>query len=147
MNEITILRMEREHLSGVAELERLCFSSPWSEQALELLLRQDEAIGFVAVQNGAVLAYGGMLMTPFDAQITNVAVHPDARRRGLGRQIFAALLKEASARALESLTLEVRASNLPAIALYESMGLVCLGKRKRFYTAPIEDALVMGIQL
>ncbi len=147
MNEITVLRLGREHLSGVAELERLCFPSPWSEQALELLLRQDEAIGFVAVQNGAVLAYGGMLLTPFDAQIINIAVHPDARRNGLGKQILATLLEEASARVPESVTLEVRVSNTAAIALYEQYGFRTVGKRKSFYTLPTEDALVMERKL
>ena len=135
-------RIARAHLFQVAELEALCFSEPWSEKSLELLLGET-ATGFVCVRDGRVLAYGGMLIAPDEGQITNVAVHPDARREGLGRAIVDALIDEARARGLEQISLEVRVSNLAAIALYERAGFAIAGKRKNFYRRPTEDALVM----
>lgn len=136
-----ILRMEAAHLAEVAELERLCFSSPWSEQALSLYLT--DGVAFVAVEDGAVLAYGGLLPAPGEGEITNLAVHPTARRRGFGGRILDALLQEATDRSLSHLALEVRVSNAPAIALYRSRGFLTVGLRRRFYSAPVEDAYTM----
>ena len=137
-----ILPLAEEHLSEVAELERLCFSEPWSEKSLTLLLG-DMALGVVCVLDGRVLAYGGMLLAPDEGQITNVAVHPSCRRCGYGRAVTEALLQSAQERELEQVALEVRASNQPAIALYQAFGFEVLGTRKRFYRQPTEDALVM----
>ena len=129
-----IVPLSRPHLAGVAELERLCFSSPWSEQALELYLT--DGVAFVAVDaGGQVLGYGG--------EILNLAVHPDARRQGLGGALLDALLAEAKRRGLSLVALEVRVSNLGAIALYRSRGFAVAGVRRRFYTAPAEDAYTM----
>lgn len=144
---ITVTRIRQEHLAGVACLESLCFSEPWSEHALELLLHEGEAVGFVCEQDGKVLAYGGMLIASFEGQITNIAVHPDARRQGFGNAILSSLIDEARALHLESVFLEVRVSNAGAIALYEKAGFATLGTRKNFYRAPAEDALVMGVSL
>ena len=139
---MTVERIEREHLVAVAELERLCFAEPWSEKALELLLGE-LATGFVCRRDGHILAYGGMLIAPDEGQITNVAVHPDARRQGLGKTIVDALTEEARARGLEQISLEVRVSNQAAITLYERTGFEVAGRRKSFYRRPTEDALVM----
>lgn len=139
---MTVERIEREHLVAVAELERLCFAEPWSEKALELLLGE-LATGFVCGCDGRVLAYGGMLIAPDEGQITNVAVHPNARRQGLGKTIVDALTEEAHTRGLEQISLEVRVSNLAAITLYERAGFTVAGRRKNFYRHPTEDALVM----
>ena len=140
--KLCILPLAEEHLSEVAELERLCFSEPWSEKSLTLLLG-DMALGVVCVLDGRVLAYGGMLLAPDEGQITNVAVHPSCRRCGYGRAVTEALLQSAQERELEQVALEVRASNQPAIALYQAFGFEVLGTRKRFYRLPTEDALVM----
>ena len=137
-----IERLTRAQLSAVAEIERLCFAEPWSEKALELLLTE-AALGMVAVEEGEVLAYGGMLLAPGEGQITNIATHPTARRRGAARQVLETLLAEAWSRDCEQVSLEVRASNLPAIALYETAGFTVAGRRRNFYRAPTEDALVM----
>ncbi len=135
-------QLKREHLPAVAALEKLCFAEPWSERALEWLL-SNEAVGVVALTENNVIGYGGMLIAPKEGQITNVAVHPDCRRLGGGRAIVSALLREAANRRLESVSLEVRQSNLPAIALYERLGFEKVGVRKHFYKHPAEDALVM----
>lgn len=140
--ESLVCRLQREHLAAAAELELLCFSQPWSERALELLLGGD-GVGFVSLIDGRVAAYGGMLLTPWDGQITNIATHPAHRRRGYGNAVTDALLKEAAARNAEQVSLEVRASNASAIALYERLGFAIAGRRKGFYQNPREDALVM----
>ncbi len=139
----TVRMIQKDDLPSVARLETLCFAEPWSEHALELLL-SDGALGVVAVSDGGeVLAYGGMLLAPDEGQITNIATHPDFRRLGAGRQILRALIREANNRSLSTLALEVRESNLSAIRLYESEGFSVMGRRKRFYKNPAEDALVM----
>ena len=137
-----VVPFSRAHLAGVAELERLCFSSPWSEKALELYLT--DGIAFVAAgADGRALGYGGMLPSGNEGEILNLAVHPDARRQGLGGALLDALLAEAKRRGLALVALEVRVSNLGAIALYRSRGFAVAGVRRRFYTAPVEDAYTM----
>jgi ribosomal-protein-alanine N-acetyltransferase len=140
--EVTVCPVKREHLPKIASLEQLCFSEPWSEKALELLL-EENAAGAVCLLGDEVMAYAGVLFVPGEGQITNVAVHPDARRRGYGRAVLSLLLEEALQREdCEQISLEVRVSNVSAIGLYESMGFETVGLRKRFYRSPVEDALV-----
>ncbi len=136
------IRMTEEHLSEIAALETEVFSEPWSENALRLLLTQD-AVGYVCVENGRILGYGGMLYAPGEGQITNIAVLPEARRRGVARKLLAALTADAAEHGAEQISLEVRASNEAAIALYEADGYTVAGRRRHFYRRPNEDALVM----
>jgi ribosomal-protein-alanine N-acetyltransferase len=142
MKDIIINRLTDSELDAVAELEALCFPEPWSANALQLLTSPD-AVGFVCMEGGRAVSYGGMLYTPFEGQITNIAVAPDKRRCGYGRAIVDALIRDAEARNLEQIALEVRASNEAAIALYKSLGFFEAGRRKHFYKNPAEDALVM----
>ena len=137
------------HLNGAAELEKLCFSSPWSASSLELLTNDGIGVGYILTASAvpstepSVVAYGGMLITVDEGQITNIAVHPDHRRKGYGTAITRSLLRHAKDAKLESVSLEVRASNTAAINLYKEAGFVEAGRRKGFYTKPTEDALVM----
>lgn len=143
MGEIKIKRIERKEIHGVAELEKLCFCCPWSEESLALLLGES-AVGFCAVDEaGKVLAYGGMMCVLDEGEITNIATHPDARRMGLGRAIVSALLDYGASHGLVSFSLEVRESNSAAIALYEGLGFEAVGIRKSFYTKPTENAVIM----
>ena len=141
MREIRILKSE--DLADVAEIERLCFGEPWSEKSLELLLR-DGNFGVVAIEEGRAVGYVGVISAPPEGEITNVATHPDFRRRGIGEGILDALKREANARGIESLYLEVRRSNAPARGLYEKMGFRVVGERKGFYKNPKEDAVLMA---
>ena len=143
---MTVEKLTAAHLHEVAKLETLCFADPWSEKALELLLG-DGAYGAVCLENGCVMAYGGVLWAPYEGQITNIATHPDARRRGMGAAVLEHLIKEASSRECEMLSLEARVSNMPAIALYERYGFLKMGLRRGFYKHPTEDAFVMCLQL
>ena len=143
MSEVIIKKLEKNEINGVAELEKLCFCCPWSESALELLLG-DSAVGFCAVDNtGKVLAYGGMMCVLDEGEITNIATHPDARRKGLGKAVVMSLLEYGREHGLVSFSLEVRESNSAAIALYEGLGFESVGIRKNFYTKPTENAVIM----
>ena len=143
---MTVEKLTAVHLGAVTELEALCFADPWSEKALGLLTT-DEAYGAVCLSEGRVMAYGGVLWTPFEGQITNIATHPDARRQGLGAAVLEHLIAEATSRGCEQLSLEARVSNIPAIALYERYGFVKMGLRRGFYRHPTEDAYVMCLSL
>ncbi len=136
------VRMRACHLADVAELERLSFAEPWSEDSLRLLLGET-GVAFVVCDGERVVAYGGMLCIAGEGQITNVAVLPECRRRGYGRAVTEALLHYAGENGLFEVSLEVRASNEAAIALYREQGFATCGTRRNFYRKPTEDALVM----
>ena len=139
---MSVTRLAPQHLAGAAALEKAVFQNPWSENSLQLLCG-DTAFGFADLEGETVTAYGGMLTVLDEGQITNIATHPDYRRAGRAAKVLSALLEEARARGIVSVTLEVRASNAPAIALYQKFAFSVVGKRARFYTHPTEDALVM----
>ena len=139
---MSISRVEKKHLHGIAELETLCFASPWSEQALELLL-SDSAFGMVSEEDGAVCSYASLTIALDEGEILNVATHPSHQRQGHARRVLLALMEEAKQRGLVRLTLEVRDSNTSAQNLYSSLGFEVCGRRKDFYRFPREDALIM----
>lgn len=137
------VKVAREHLAGIALLEKQCFKRPASERSLELLLK-DTAVGFVCLaDDGTPVSYVGMLTVLDEGQIINVATNAAYRRQGLAEALLLALMGEARARALKTLSLEVRKSNLAAISLYQKLGFFIAGERRNFYNDPREDALVM----
>jgi ribosomal-protein-alanine N-acetyltransferase len=147
MKPFVISLLDASHLEGVAELERLCFAEPWSQQALALLL-QDKNLGVVAMdEQGTPIGYGGLLTVLDEGQITNIAVHPDHRKKGIGKAILEELINESRKRDIRELSLEVRQSNLPAKAMYQSHRFEIAGVRKGFYRHPTEDGLVMILSL
>ena len=139
---VTIERMLREHLPEVATIEGMSFSMPWSAESLELMLT-DRASALVALEDGRVLGYVGMMCVLDEGQIINVAVHPDARRRGVGRSLMQAAEAYAKERGIVFLSLEVRESNIAARSMYSSLGWEEQGIRKGFYSHPVENACVM----
>jgi ribosomal-protein-alanine N-acetyltransferase len=139
---IEIIRMSREHLDAVAEIEQISFSDPWSVESLELMLGE-QAMGLVALEDGRLLGYVGMMCVLDEGQIVNVATHPDSRRRGVGRALMSAIEQLAKDRGIVFLSLEVRESNIAARSLYSSLGWVECGIRKNFYSKPTENACVM----
>ena len=134
--------MSREHLSEVASIEEMSFSLPWSLESLELMLTE-QASALVALEDGRVLGYVGMMCVLDEGQIINVAVHPDVRRRGVGRRLMEAAEAYAKERGIVFLSLEVRESNIAARSLYSSLGWEEKGIRKGFYSHPVENACVM----
>ncbi len=139
-------------LEGCATLEKLCFASPWSATSLELLTKEGIGVGYLCTERlpdselTTVVAYGGMVIAVDEGQITNIAVHPDHRGKGYGLAVTMALIKHAKAHHLANITLEVRASNTPAIKLYDKLGFAEVGRRKNFYTRPTEDAIIMELK-
>ena len=144
MNDFVVERISERTLEGTEMLEKLCFSSPWSLESLRMLCG-DGAVGFVALDapDGKVLAYGGMLTVLDEGQITNIAVHPDFRRRKIGEQIVSALLGYGEEKGISLYSLEVRESNQAAISLYQKLGFISVGNRKNFYSNPTENAIIM----
>ena len=146
--EYIIVPMDRGHIPQIAALERECFSTPWSENMLSDALFDPKASFIVAEDGeGGVLGYAGLQVVLDEGYITNVAVSPDCRRQGIGRALIAELTEQAKRAGLAFVTLEVRASNMPAIALYEGAGFRRVGMRRNFYTAPTEDAVLMTLYL
>ena len=135
--------MEEAHIPAAAELEKLCFSAPWSEGMLLGELNNPLSHYVAIIEGGALIGYAGMQAVLDEGYIANIAVHPDFRRQGAARAVMDELFRFARARELSFLTLEVRESNLPAIALYESFGFEKVGRRRRYYKLPTEDALLM----
>ena len=137
--------MREAHLAAIAELERQCFSAPWSEDALREELGNDCACFLTAEdeESGAVCGYIGCHIVLDEGYIANVAVSPDCRRQGIGTKLVREMIRQAQERGLAFLTLEVRASNYGAIALYGERGFRSVGRRKNYYEHPKEDAVIM----
>ena len=134
---IEIRRLTNNDIPFVAEIERLCFDEPWSERSLALLLDEKNA-GFVAILDGRVAAYGGMITVLDEGQITNIATHPDFRRLGLARQLMGAIDAFSAERGIAFLSLEVREQNLAARSLYTS----CDGVRRGLERAFIQSHVI-----
>ena len=136
--------MTSAHLDEVADLERVCFTTPWSRNMLAEELDNACSAFLVALDdNGSVVGYAGLLVIADEGYITNVAVSPESRRGGVAGQLLDVFLKFAEANQLAFLTLEVRESNYAAIALYGSRGFRAVGRRKNYYEHPKEDAIIM----
>lgn len=138
-----LVPMDRSHLEGIAELERTCFSHPWSVDMLAEELYNETASFLVAEgENGSVLGYAGLHVVLDEGYIDNVAVDPAYRRQGIADALIDTFVRFGAAK-LAFLTLEVRAGNAPAIALYEKHGFYEVGRRKDYYDDPKEDAILM----
>lgn len=139
-----IVPMTADHLDEVAELERICFSVPWSRKMLAEELDNLLSAFLVALDDGGrVVGYAGVQVILDEGYITNVAVRPECRRQGVAGKLLQVFLDFAVANHLAFLTLEVRASNYDAIALYGSRGFRSAGRRKNYYEHPREDAIIM----
>ncbi len=135
--------MTKEDIPFIAELERECFSSPWTEKGLEEELSNENAVFFTAKIDGQLTGYMGMHCVLDECYIANIAVSRASRRKGIGRLLLRYAEKKAEERKCSFISLEVRVSNSAAIALYESEGYIRVGERKNFYSSPTENALIM----
>lgn len=143
----TIAPMTYDHVPEVAELERCCFRDPWSERMLTEQLDSENAGALVALgEDGALLGYASVSVVLDEGYIANVAVQPACRRQGIARALLRAFRRFAEQNRLAFLTLEVRASNTPAIALYRGEGYRQTGRRKNYYRHPAEDAIIMTLE-
>lgn len=146
--QVVIDPMRLKDVPDVLAVERLCFTTPWSRQAfLSELLENDRAFYVVAKVADRVVGYAGVWLIAGEGHITNVAVHPDYRRRGIGRRLMLTLEELVRSRGGDRLTLEVRVSNVWAQHLYRSLGFEPRGLRKGYYRDNNEDAVIMWKEL
>lgn len=140
--------MRREDLDEVVAIERASFSMPWSRNAFLYEMEQNQvARCWVMKEDGHAIGYLCLWEVADELHITNLAVHPTQRRRGLGRHLLGTILGEARQRSIRVCVLEVRPSNTEARALYESFGFRVVGRRRGYYYDTGEDALVMEVVL
>ncbi|MBE6943483.1 MAG: ribosomal-protein-alanine N-acetyltransferase [Ruminococcaceae bacterium] len=135
--------MNLAHIPAVAGLERENFSLPWSENVLTSELSNPLSLWLVALDGERVIGYIGAQIVPDEADMMNLAVEEKYRRNGIGKALVKQLLKRLQERAVRSLTLEVRVSNLPAVSLYEGLGFKTVGRRPNYYQKPKEDAFIL----
>ena len=130
-------------LPRVIEIEQSCFSTPWQRSTFESLLHRADADLIGAFSGGELVGYAITWTIMDQSELGNVAVNPEARRRGLGRLLVETALGRVRARGARECFLEVRESNRGARALYERLGFEPIGRRRRYYARPVEDAVVM----
>ncbi len=135
------------YIDSIISIEESCFPDPWSREMLKSYLGKDSSHFFAALRGGELLGYIGSQLVLDELEIFNVAVDESCRRQHLGEKLVERLAQEALSLGAERITLEVRASNTPAIALYEKQGFVEVGRRKNYYQKPREDAVLMDLVL
>ena len=141
---IEYVKMQQCHVPGVANLEKLCFSDPWSEKSIASELENSLSLWLVATEAGQVIGYVGSQSVLGWADMMNLAVAEEYRRKGVAFKLVNCLIEQLKAQDVSCLTLEVRASNDPAIRLYQRLGFVEAGRRPGYYHKPKEDALILG---
>ena len=143
--EISVHPMTLADLDQVMEVERLSYLTPWSRQAFESELLQRYTVYLVARAGERVVGFAGMHVLWEMAHVTNVAVHPEFRGRGIGERLMRELIRIAYRRGAVRMTLEVRGGNFPAQALYRKLGFITEpgAVRKGYYTNTGEDAIIM----
>ena len=139
--------MTKESAIYTAELEKLCFSAPWSEEILCETISHPESEFLCAFVDGEFAGYAGMLCVLDEGQICNVAVCPPFRRMGVGEALMQAQKDAGLARGLSVMMLEVRSGNTAAQRLYEKMGWEKVGVRRNYYSNPREDGVLYNLYL
>ena len=143
MSGVTVRHATAQDTAALAALEAECFPDPWGETAVSGQLAAAHCLSLVAERDGAPVGYLFMSILPPEGDINRIAVSPAARRAGVGDALLAAGLSAAADRGVEKIFLDVRESNLPAIALYRKHGFSETGRRKDYYRAPRENAVLM----
>ena len=141
MIEIVPLTLDR--LAEVVEIEKRVYPTPWTEQTFLEELSAPLRVYLVALMEGRVVGYGGMMLVPYEAHITSVVTLPERRRSRVATRLMLELVSRAIEEGTRSLTLEVRSSNQAAQALYRRFGMAPVGVRKKYYVS--EDALIMWV--
>ncbi len=147
MAELICRKLEESDATAMSALEKVCFSDPWSDGMIHNSLTGEFETYYGLFDGDRLVAYAGMYVVFEDADITNVAVDPDYRRAGLGAKLLEILVELARISNCADIGLEVRKSNLPAIALYRKFGFKEVGIRPNYYENPREDAILMTLEL
>lgn len=142
-----IREMNVNDVPAIAELERVCFSDPWSENSISSELNNPLSYWLVAEDNGVIAGYVGSQSVLDAADMMNIAVSSDYRRQGIGQALIEGLVAHLLQKNVIALLLEVRVSNIPAITLYEKLGFEQVGRRRGYYHNPREDALILRKEL
>lgn len=135
--------LQAEHIDQLAELERQCFSDPWSRESLASELENPLAQYYLCLEQGQVLGYIGTRQLGDEWEIVNVAVRPERRREHIASRLMTWLLEDAAVKQCTRIFLEVRESNVPAIGCYRRFGFRQVGLRKHYYENPTENAILM----
>ena len=142
---ITVRGMKEADLEDILEMERECFATPWSRESFEMEFKNKFARYVVAEIDGKVVGYGGLWLIIDEAHITNIAVREEYRKMDVGSHILSGLVAISLKRDIKSMTLEVRASNVAAIRLYEKYDFKEAGIRPKYYSDNNEDAIIMWL--
>ena len=145
LKSLRFARLEERHLSEVLEIENRTNGAPWSERSFRHEIDHQHGIFKVALLEGRVIGYGGIWLVIDEAHVTTLSVASEARRQGIGLRLMEELLANAKDAGMACSTLEVRAGNEPAIALYEKLGYQSVARRKKYYPDNHEDAVVMWL--
>lgn len=138
-----IAKMNEAHVLQIAELEKMCFNDPWSENSIVSELDNKLSLWLVALEDDKVVGYVGSQTVLGETDMMNIAVHPDHRKQGIGTALIVGLIGALKKRGSHSLMLEVRVSNETAISVYRKLGFEEVGRRKNYYRNPKEDALIL----
>ncbi len=144
---MNITPFDFKHLNDIADLEKQCFSLPWTREMFEGELMSSIAEYFVAEYDGRAVGYAGMWKILDEGHITNIAVSPYYRRKKIGQALLDSLVSRANQKGIKKLLLEVRKSNEAAISLYSKNGFQSVGLRKGYYSDNNEDAVLMNLIL
>lgn len=140
-----LVKLTEAHIPQMVELEKICFSLPWTADMIKSELNNPSCLYLAAVDGDTLVGYIGVQTVLDEGYINNVAVRPEYRRQGIAAALISLLVEQARAIGLAFMTLEVRESNAPAISLYEKLGFTTVGRRKNYYEKPREDAILMTI--
>lgn len=144
MDNWQIREMQEQDIEQVEQIEKEIFSIPWSGKSFLDACKTPENIYLVCIVDGEIAGYCGLWTVLGEGNITNMAVAQNYRQKGVGKALMQEMEKRGRQKDVSVFFLEVRESNAPARALYETMGYEQIGIRKRFYEKPVEDAVIMS---
>ena len=144
MNNVNIIPTTEEHLDRIAEIEALCFSTPWSRKSFADSMANEQVISlFTATLNNEIVGYICLFHLFEEGELLNIAVCPNYRKRGIAQQLINKMFELFKQKDITRITLEVRESNNNAKNLYLKNGFKPIGIRKNYYTSPLENGIVM----